>query len=532
MRRGIDAITGALLLGAFAVALPLGLEASRGARDLSVIVRANEPYEIAPQRGAPLAPATAGPPELLPRLERAGEPDRSDPGLWLRTWQITYGRRWERQVTVPVLAGAFDPEGKPWPCAVAVRLGPRFFDDGAPGGEDLESVIARIIRAQFPFEVYGVRFAAVSNTSLSVRPVEGGIEVSGGIVLADAVKDPTQFAIRTKIALGEQHGDLAAKIENVSVTWRGRTRHDPLVQMASLFLDVDEQARGVVADKLRGALGIMKLPKEPLAIFADRPDDRFFLRLCDAPESHPSGVVVRLRVKGALAAPRVDAAIPGPPHVEARPELEPAGDRAKAPAFEAAVSAAGVAQALYVLWQSGELAAWGREPRVIASMRQKLGDRLAFDLGAIDLRLPPVVLPEGARNGFRVRFGDLELGASPRGERVVAHGDVTAAARVSAGAIGLSGALADLRVNCVSGQRGAWRLSPCFSDVVPVLRDNGLTTEGLPLDLPIPDRLLRLNLVLGTDLVLRGLEGEVSGSPPMLRIKGEARLVKRPDPKR
>jgi hypothetical protein len=531
VRRGIDALTGALFLGALAIALPLGLSASRGKRELSVTVRANEPYEIAQNRAAPLAPAIAGPPELLPRLERAGEPDRSDPGLWLRTWQITYGRRWERQVTVPVLAGAFDPEGKAWPCAVAVRLGPRFFDDGAPGGEDLESVISRIVRAQFPFDVYGVHFAAVSNTSLSVRPVEGGLEVQGGIVLADGVKDPTQFAIKTKIALGEHGGDLAARIENVSVTWRGRTRHNPLVEMASMFIDVDEQARGVVAEKLRGALGIMKLPKEPLAIFADRPNDRFHLRLCDAPESHPSGVVVRLRIKGALAAPRVDAAIPGPPHVEARPEPSPVEGR-EAPPFEAAVSAAGVAQALYVLWQSGELAAWGKEPRVIESMRQKLGDRLAFDLGAIDLRLPPVVLPEGRPDAFLVRFGDLELGTSPRGERVVAHGDVAAVARVSEGGIGLAGTLADLRVNCVAGQRGAWKLSPCFSDVVPVLRDNGLTTEGLPLDLPIPDRLLRLNLVLNTDLVLRGLVGEVSGTPPMLRIKGEARLVKRAEPKR
>jgi hypothetical protein len=85
-------------------------------------------------------------------------------------------------------------------------------------------------------------------------------------------------------------------------------------------------------------------------------------------------------------------------------------------------------------------------------------------------------------------------------------------------------------MTCVEGAPGELRLTPCFSDVVPALRDSGVTGEGLPLDLALPGRLLRLNLVLGTDLVLRGLSGEVGGSPPQLRLRGEARLVKRGKP--
>lgn len=526
-RRGADAVLGLLLVIALAVGLVLGLHFTRSTNDLRVTLRSSDPFEIAPHPQAPLAPAVAGPPSLLPRLELSGAPDRNDPGLWLRTWQVTYGHRWERQVTLPVLAGPFDPEGKPWPCAVAVRFSPRFFDDGKPGGEDVAAVVDRVVRAQFPFSVMGLSFAPVSSTSLKVQPVEGGLEVSGGVVLADAKRDPTSFNLRAKIALGERDGDLVARIEHTAVTWRGSTRRNPLVELASLFMDVDEQARRVLSEKLGGALGILHLPKEPVAVFADRPGDRFTLRLCDAPEAHASGLTLRLRVIASLAEPRVLAAIPGPPHLEERPTLPPPA--ADAPTFEAAASAAAVQQALYAMWQGGELSAWGRDPRVIAAMRRKLGDRLAFELGAVEARLPPVVLPEGAGDALRVRFGALDIGAAGD-RRVLVHGDVIARARVEGGAVGLAGTLADLRVSCAEAHAGEQRLVPCFSDVVPALRESGLTTEGLPLDLQVPSRLMRLNLVLGTDLVLRGLEGEVSGSPPMLRLHGEARLVKRGKP--
>ena len=525
MRRGVDALAGALLLAVIVAALPVGMRLAGSGPELAVTLHAPDPFEIA-RPGAPLAPASAGPPELLPRLERSGEPDRDDPGLWLRTWQVTYGHRWERQVTVPVLAGPFDPEGQPWPCAVAVRLAPRFFDDHKPGGDDVEAVVDRIVRAQFHFDVVGLRFPRVARTQISIRPEEGGLVVSGLVVLADAPRNPTQLSFSTHIVLGERDGDLTTKVERVGLTWKGATREDPLVALASMFIDVDAQARDVLAGRLSGALAFLKLPKEPLALLDGRPDDRFTLRLCDAPEIHPTGLTVRLRFVATLAEPRLDASVPGPPHLEARPELGPIP--ASQPTFEAAVSAAGVQQALYVLWQSGALAAWGRQDRVISSLRDKLQDRLAFDLGAVIPRLPPVVLPEGGGkdDAFRVRFGDLELG-SAGDKRVAAHGDLLAWARVEDGAIGLSAELADLRVNCVAGGPGAWELSPCFSDVVPVLRESGFTSAGLPLDLPLPDRLLRIDLVLGTTLVLQGLEGEVSGSPPMLRLRGEARLVRR-----
>lgn len=536
MSRGVDAALGVAVVIALVVGLVLGLQVTSSTRDLRVTLRAPQPYEITPRPGAPLSPALVGPPSLLSRLELTGEPDRGDPGLWLRTWQVTYGRRWERQVTVPVLVGPFDPEGKPWPCALAVRLSPRFFDDDRPGGEDVEAVVDRVVRSQFPFSVMGLRFGPVASTSLHVRPVEGGLSVSGGVVLADARRDPTDFSIEAKIAIGERDGDLTARIERIRVSWRGHTRRDPLVELASMFLDVDEQARRIVSEKLGAALAIVRLPKEPVSIFPDRPGDRFALRLCDAPDTHPDGLTVRLRLVATLAEPRLSAAIPGPPHLEERPALAPVaavapgapGDDA-VPTFEAAASAAAVQQALYAMWQAGELSAWGRDPRVLAAVQGKLSDRLAFELGTVDPQLPPVVLPEGAPGALRLRFGAVDVG-SAGARRVMAHGDVIAQVSVASGSLGLSGTLADLRVSCVEDRASEQRLTPCFSDVVPALRASGITGEGLPLDLKVPDRLMRINLVLGTDLVLRGLTGEVSGSPPQLRLRGDARLVKRGKP--
>lgn len=514
-------LLGAALVIVMAIALVLGLRLSSSAEDLHVTVRSPEPFEIAPRPRAPLAPVTVGPPSLLPRLERDGAPDRADPGLWLRTWQVTYGRRWERQITAPVLAGAFDPEGAPWPCSIAVRFSPRFFDAGKPGGEDVASVVDRVVRAQFPFSVMGLRFAPVASTALHVRPVEGGLLVSGGVTLADSKRDPTELALEAKIAIGERDGDLTARVEHTVVSWRGHTRSDPLVELASIFIDVDEQARRVVSAKLAGALAIVRLPKEPVSVFDGRPGDRFTLRLCGAPEAHADGLTLRLRVLARLAEPRVDPAIPGPPHLEEPPVLPPPS--AGAPSFEAAASAAAVQQALYATWQAGELSAWGHDPRVIEALRGKLSDRLAFDLGAVEPRLPPVVVPDAK---LRVRFGAVEVGRAGD-RRVMVHGDAVAGARVTAGSLGLAGTITDLRVSCVEGAPGAWRHTPCFSDVVPALREAGLDSDGLPLDLRLPDRLMRINLVLGTDLVLRGLEGEASGSPPQLRLRGEARLVKR-----
>ena len=527
MARLRDAALGLLFGLALLAALPVALWATSGSRDLRVTLRSREPYEITPRPGEALAEVTVGPASLLPRLEKKGEPDRDDPGLWLRTWQVTYGRRWERQVTVTVLAGPFDPEGKPWPCAVAVRLSPRFFDDGKPGGEDVESVVDRVVRSQFPFSVMGLRFAAVARTSLRVKPVLGGLSISGGVVLADSSRHPTTFDIDARIKLGERHGDLSARIEHVGVTWRGRTRRDPLVELAGVFVDVDDQARRVVSEKLAAVLPILKLPKEPLSVFPDRPRDRFRVRLCDAPEARPDGLTVRLALIAELAEPRLDPAVVGPPHLEDPPTLPPAA--ADAPTFEASLSAAAVQQALYAMWQGGELAAWGRDPKVITSLRHKLGDRLAFELGSVDLRLPPVVLLDRGGEALRVRFGAMEIGRVGDA-RVIAHGDAVANAAVSGDRLALAGTITDLRVSCVAGRPGEWRLWPCFSDVVPALRDGAITSEGLPLDLALPARLMRIDLVLGTELSLTGIEGALSGSPPQLRLRGEARLVKRGKP--
>ena len=432
MRRKVDTAFGALFLGALAAALPVGMRLARGGRELGVTLRTQAPHEIAPRPRSPLAPVTVGPPSLIPRLERSGEPDDAEPGLSFRTWQVTYGRRWERQVTVPVLTGAFDPEGRPWPCAVALRFSPRFFDDGERGGEDVASVIDRVVRAQFPFDVLGLRFAPVASTSLHVRPTAGGIEVRGGIALADGPRDPTQFTLDAKIALGERDGDLSARIDRLSIGWTGRTRNDPLVALASMFVDVDAEARGIVAEKLRGALGLFKLPREPLPLFPDRPRDRLTLRLCDAPESRADGVTVRLRVVATLADPRLDPAVPGPPHLEARPELAAAGRGRAAPRRGRRERGGRRAGALPDV-ASGGSSRRGASSRGWRRRRagQAPGSARLRSRRALSPHLPPVVLPAEGGGAFRVRFGDVvSVGrAGERDEKRVVANEATCARR-------------------------------------------------------------------------------------------------------
>jgi len=514
---------GILLVLAMGALLPLGLRSSRDVQDLSVTVPAPAPHEIAPRPSQKLAAVTAGPPELLPRLEQRGVPDLLEPGLALRTWQVTYGRRWERQVTLPVLYGPFDDEGTPWPCAFAVRLAPSFFDDGKPGGADVESVLDRMVRAQFPINMFTVHFAPVKATTLKVQTVPGGLEVSGTVTLADGARqvDPTRFSLKGKLVLGEHDGDLDAKLEGLNVTWSGRTRHDPLVELAGIFMDVNSQARSFVAQRMQAALAILKLPKEPIVPFEERPGDKVSIRLCNAPVSGPSGLLVNLRVKASLAEPRVNPGIPGPTHKEAPPSLDPGTEEGAM--LAAVASPAAIHQALYLLWQTGQLEQWGKRRDVVGAMRQKLEDRLAFDFNGLEVRLPPSVLPLDPSGALRVRFADVLLGRLSDGREAVAHGDVEASAQTLGGHVALSGALKDIRVDCISGRRGAFTLTPCFSDVVPVIRESGFTSDGLPLSLPIPDRLLRINLVLGTELVLRDLHAEMAGGALLMRASAALR---------
>jgi hypothetical protein len=524
--RFAETALGALLILAVGAGLPLGILSSGRARDLQIGVTTPEPHAIAPRPEEPLGPLTVGPPELLPRLEQRGAPDRAAPGLSLLTWQVTYGHRWERQVTFPVLYGPFDPEGTPWPCAFAVKLAPSFFDDGKPGGADVEAVLDRMVRAQFPMNVFGLHFASVASTALKVRPIAGALEVSGAVTLADGGRggDPTRFYLKGRIGLGERDGDLAPKLEDLQVTWAGRTRHDPLVSFASFFMNVDAQARGEVRARLEAALSVLKLPKEPFALFEDRPSDRVVIRLCNAPVSRPDGLTVNLRVVAKLAEPRVDPQIPGPTRLVLAPRIGALAESGpEEPTLSAVASPAAVHQALYLLWQAGQLTRWGTRRDVVSSIRDKLADRLALDFAALQVRLPPSVLSGDPGDTLSVRFADVALGRLEDGRTAVAHGDVKAAAEIEGGRIGLRGTLTDLRITCVAERPQGFTLSPCFSDVVPVIRQSGFTSEGLPLEMPIPEKLLRLNLVLGTDLVLRDVRAELTGGE--LRLRASAQLV-------
>ncbi len=538
---------GALVIALFMAILPLGMMISNDDVELRVMLPTPAPREIVASQASPLARPEVGPPSIFPRLEKKGELDLEGAGLALRSYRAVWGKRWEREVSWPVLRGPFDAEGTAWPCAIAIRFGPRFFDDGKPGGDDVEAVVSRVIRDQFPIDVFGMHFAAVAATNIHVKPVNGGVLIEGGITLADGGKtgDPTHFSVKATIALAERGGDLEAGIKDLSVGWSGKTRSAPLIALASLFIDVDEQARSVVAGRLKNVLSILKMPKEPLAPLPGRSNDRLLVRLCGAPVAKPEGLTVMIRVNAKLAEPRFDPSVPGPTHLDAPPKPDDVAWGKGEPApVEAIASEAAIHQALYLLWQSGGLAAWGKRRDVVNGLEQKLAERLTLTVSEVDMRLPPVVVAMdkgaidkgAAESAFRVRFGALGLGSMPDGRALMTYGEMRATAKIQSQdgtpKLAAEGTLVDLAASCVGGKSGAFELKPCLSDVVPVLREGGISSVGVPFDLPLADRLMRLNLVLGAELVLEGVEAETRGSPPVLHLRAQAKLVQKSQKRR
>ncbi len=160
------------------------------------------------------------------------------------------------------------------------------------------------------------------------------------------------------------------------------------------------------------------------------------------------------------------------------------------------------------------------------------------------MRLPPVVVAMdkgaidkgAAESAFRVRFGALGLGSMPDGRALMTYGEMRATAKIQSQEgtprLAAEGTLVDLAASCVGGKSGAFELKPCLSDVVPVLREGGISSVGVPFDLPLADRLMRLNLVLGAELVLEGVEAETRGSPPVLHLRAQAKLVQKSQKRR
>ena len=146
MTTGATALGTGLGLGLLA-GFPLLLAALPNDPDLRVDVGSPHAYAVRSSEREPLPPVAllpAPPPHGLRVTDTA-----SGAGLDLRTWEVNYSNRWEREVTLPILTGPFAKDGDDV-CGYSVRLGAGLFDKHGAGA-GLVGLLRKRLAKQFPF---------------------------------------------------------------------------------------------------------------------------------------------------------------------------------------------------------------------------------------------------------------------------------------------------------------------------------------------------------------------------------------------
>jgi hypothetical protein len=486
----IERAVGASITLGLAGALPAFLTESTHRDDLAVDVEGPRPFAMASKRVHP-APLRVGPPSLLGRIQ-SPDPDAFEPGISLRTWRVVYGHRWEREVTWPVLEGPFHPQWTEWPCAFGLSLGPEMFDDHRPGGGDVESIIDHEIRRSFPIGLDAripklvrdaVALPKVHDTHITVSLEPGQLVVRADIVFVDGA----EVAVDANLVLERDEEDpsqLATKVARARLLkWTGKAR--PGFIEGAIGAVARRVGRGVAEQEVRRhivrALSPLALPA-PRALLTGREDDRFSVRLCGAPQIDPHGVRLPLGIRARLS-PELDPVVVGPVVVGgelAWPAPDP--DRRLAVTF----TREGMSQMVYLAWQAGVLSEWARDPALVASIEAKSADRLAFELDELELGLPPVIT--GVRDhGWTARVAQLGLGELDR-RRVVGHADLWLEPLADDSRLGFEGHVERVWLGCQEPTSAGFRLTPCLSDVLPILRESDALRD--PIEMELEPRLL------------------------------------------
>jgi hypothetical protein len=409
------------------------------------------------------------------------------PGVVLHADRVTYGARWEREVTSAAYVGPFDREGDAWPCDVAVHAGAGLFDT-TKSAKGLVDVVDAEVRKRFPMSVQGIWFPAVKQTTLEVAPIAGALRARVAVEL----RDGTRFTVTLLLALEAKQGVLRLRRTDATpASWSGPSRlaaahkgyiHWLLGPINDWTMGLaDEIAARLYRTEIAGivtqAIGALDRSvagfQRGFAPFPGRAGDRVELALEGDPLITPSGVTLRLCPRVKLAAPKVDAAIPGPPRLAASlPDVRAMAlaDGADGARLVARLSPDAIVELLYVLFQIGALRDAGRSEAVLRELPDRVAD-LAFTIRGFEPRLPPVARARG--DALELLLGDVAIGRWD-GREVVGHARFDLSLASEGRTLRATATPRDVAIDCIASDAGdaasAVRIEPCLSDLLPALR--------------------------------------------------------------
>ncbi len=447
-------------------------------------LRGSGPYLVGPQPAA----VQIGPPNLFDRL---AEQRWGGDGLRLTTWGVSYGSRWQRAVTVAELRGPLEEEGESW-CGIAARISPGVFDPKQSGAGLLDLVrgeMNKVLPLSLPCGFSkSVKLGKAKTVSLSMVPRMNAIDLKVVAVLADGTRvGATSTVALVANAQGQLVVDHIGSVEPLfSGPGRAQCEGTLKVRLGQLFWRYIKGRRGSVLisiartemqrritpalDALNRALSLLHQPMR-LKIGSNRHagptavdhDVEISLRLARQPEVSPDGVALRLCASVQLRGARQNATITGPARTRAEPPEMPAPGRGAQIGVN--LNAEAINRMVYTLWQLGALRRWGRSTGILDQLPETVKS-LAFDVTGFDPRLPPVFDPVSGR----VTAANIAVGRW--GDRTVL-GYATGKMRLNSqgSRVRMTAEVDRLAVNCAQQDGDRWLLTPCLSELLPMVRD-------------------------------------------------------------
>ena len=530
------AVVLATALGGIAAASAVD-EAVTG-RDLEVFVEGPRPFQLG--RASREGP-TVLPPEIRGRVDETNHPGG---GMDLRVWHTTYAKRWEREVSLPVLGPL--RSGAEATCGYEVALRQEMLDtrfaEGLAGillphaqrAIDEANAKLEAVERSGALESTSFRFPRVR--SISLVPKVGGGQVAVQLVIDFGSGRSLTFSFA--VVLESERGLLRPRLAG-----RARVEPSPVLldevqtQVArdhgfvcSFWPFVD--CKRAVSSKVQseGASAVAALvelvgkaaakAQELPSPVAGRPGDTYAVTLQRDPLADDGVLSFPLCLAATLSAPLRDTAVSGyvlAPATQASPTTP---HHARPAGLTLTATPDALNHLLYLAWQTDFLGTLGRSSAVLDGLPAE-ARKLAFTFSGLDPQLPP------ALSNFRTDSATLsvlsvKVGTWDRRD-VVGHARLGISLSAGGSAVTVRATPLFLSANCTQGQgRHGFLLTPCLSDLLPGVRERA-SLQQLEHTLDLGDKLLPLGRKMGVGLELHEVTTELH--PGGLRATATVRLI-------